>query len=118
VLTLGWLGLEYRAWGIGRFRVDASRVELRVGSRAHAVVSRAALTVVPAPAWRDVPAAGTPGYLNLTAPAEPNVLLRVSAPVQARLLGGVLRRSVTTLGVHVDDPLGFAAELASAPSTG
>jgi hypothetical protein len=112
-LTLVWLLLEFRAWSTGRFRVDASKVDLSVAGRSSIVLLRGSLSVVPSPTWRDMPSAGPPGYLNLTAPAQPNVLLRPSTPVSIRLVGGLLRRTVTTIGVHVDDPAGFAATLGS-----
>lgn len=94
-----------------------AEVALRIAGRATVTVPRTALSVVPNPTWRDVPASGTPGYLDLTAPAEPNVLLALSTPVSARLLGGLLRRPVTTLGLHVDDPHAFAVALGYATHT-
>lgn len=112
-LTLAWLLVEYRAWGAGRIRVAPTHVVVRIAGRGRVDVPRAALAVVPAPGWRERPAAGTPGYLNLTGPAEPNVLLVPAAPVFVRLLGGLVRRRATTIGLHLDDPAAFAARLAA-----
>jgi hypothetical protein len=52
------------------------------------------------------------GYLNLTKPATPNVLIMLGQPEQLRLPGG-LGRQVRSFGVHVDQPPRLLGALSS-----
>ena len=60
-----------------------------------------------APTWRDIPAADAP-YLNLTAPAQPNVLLEMAEPTRVPVMAGI-HRTVEHLGLRLDDPAAFLA---------
>jgi hypothetical protein len=116
-VTLAWLALEYRAMGRGTVRVETDALDVAIGRRAALRIPRTHVaTAVPA-AWRDVPDAPSPGYLNATAPADPNVLLTFAPPARVRLLGGLVVRSVTRLGLRIDDPAGFVAAVLRPPAT-
>jgi hypothetical protein len=106
-LTLAYLAVEFRAWGRGAVRVTPERLELRIRGRADAVVPRAGVAGVSAATWRDVPDGPDAAYLNVTGPAEPNVLLTFVAPVPVRVAGGLLTRHVARVGLRLDDPHGF-----------
>ena len=111
--TFAWLAADWRAMGRAGISVTAHAVELRIGRRFAADVPRTSITGVVRPTWRDLPEPGSPaaaGFVDLTKPAEPNVLLTLASPVHVRLPGG-LRRPVKRLALHVDDPDGFVAAL-------
>ena len=55
------------------------------------------------PTWKDVPDEPDRLYLNITKPAEPNILLTFHEPVAINLPGG-LRKQVTRLALFVDEP--------------
>jgi hypothetical protein len=110
-ITLIYLAVEFRAWGTARLQVTPSAIHLRVPGRATATVARGNVRNAIQSTWRDVPARDTPKYLNLMAPAEPNVLLELHAEVSVRLRGGILYRPMTRLGLHVDEPAQFLAAL-------
>lgn len=111
--TLAWLVADYVAMGRGAVRVDADAVRMVIGRRVDATVERQAIESVVRPGWKDIPESGTPAaadYLNLTKPAEPNVLITLVAPARVLLPGGISRR-VRRLGLHLDEPDGFVAAL-------
>lgn len=114
--TLAWLVADYVAMGRGAVRVDADAVRMVIGRRVDATVERQSIESVVRPGWKDIPESGTPAaadYLNLTKPAEPNVLVTLVAPKRVRLPGGISRR-VRRLGLHLDEPDGFVAALGEA----
>lgn len=78
--TLAWLALEYRAMGRGTIRVETDALDVAIGRRAALRVPRTHVAAAVPAAWRDVPDAPSPGYLNATAPADPNVLLTFAPP--------------------------------------
>lgn len=111
--VLVWLALDYRALGRGAVGVDGTGLELAVGRRAHGRIARDAIVAATRPSWRELPAAGTPeaaGYVNLTKPAPPNVLITLATPVTLRLVGGV-RRAVQRIALCLDEPDAFIAAL-------
>lgn len=112
VLTAAWLIGDFRALGRSIIGVGANDIELRVGWRADASLPRTAVTTAVRPTWRAIPTAGSALYLNLTKPAEPNVLLTFHPPVSIRLAGG-LRRRASTLGLCLDNPDTFVDLLQS-----
>lgn len=114
--TLGYLAFEYRAWGAGRVRVTPAALNIRVAGRAAVDVPRAAATAAPA-TWRDLPRGAAADYVNVTAPAQPNVLLVLTAPVPVRLAGGLVTRRVGRLGLHLDDPAGFVRAVGAPPAS-
>lgn len=102
LLTAGWLIGDFRAMGRSAIEADATYLHLRVGWRAVATVQRATVTAAIRPSWREVPPTGTAGYLNVTKPADPNVLLTCDPAVAIRLAGGLTRRA-RLIGLHVDN---------------
>ena len=89
--------------------VEKDVLAVAIGRRAAFRVPRTHVVTTRPGSWRDVPDAPRPDYMNATAPADPNVLLTIDPPVRVRLFGGLVTRSVTCLGIHLDDPAGFLA---------
>jgi hypothetical protein len=114
VLTLAYLAIEYRAWGRDAVQLTREGLALRVPGRAAARVPFTALVSAAAATWRELPDAPDAGYLNVTSPAEPNVLLTFAAPVPVRVAGGLVTRRVARLGLHLDEPEAFLQALARA----
>ena len=115
LVTFVWLVVQYRAFGTTQLRVSAARVELRVPGHGQLHVPRAQIATATVPTWRELPESGTCGYLNLMAPAEPNVLLALTGPARVPVLGGFVRRSVTHLALRVEDPHSFLQSLTVDP---
>jgi hypothetical protein len=110
--ALVWLVADYLALSrLSTIITDESLI-LRVGRRARAMIPRKLLTTAISPSWRDLPDSPNRSYLNVTKPAEPNVLLTFSEPVIINLPGG-LRRSIHMLAVFVDAPEDFLAAIRS-----
>ena len=114
--TLVWWIADYQAMGTTPILLGPDTIDFVIGRRFAFSINRSQVAAAIAPTWRDVPAAGTPGYLNATKPAPPNVLLTLSAPASVRLLAGVARE-VQLIGIHLDEPARFLASL-GAPATG
>jgi hypothetical protein len=117
VATLAWHAADYRALGGGAVRLDGDTLDLSVGRRVALRLPLAEVQSVVRPAWRDLPAAGTPDsreLLNLTKPASPNVLVTLVAPAEVRLPGG-LRRRARRFALRLDDPDAFVAALSASP---
>lgn len=108
--ALIWLIADYLALGRLTSLITDESLVLRVGRRATATIPRKLLATAISPSWRDLPDAPNRSYLNVTKPAEPNLLLTFSEPVVVKLPGG-LRRSIRMLAVHVDTPEAFLAAL-------
>lgn len=109
--TLAWLADDWRAMGRGGVSVGDEAIALRVGRRFRADVPRALVVGATHPTWRDLPASegdAAREFLDLTQPADPNVLLTLAAPTPVRLPGGIQRR-VRQLALHLDDPQAFLA---------
>jgi hypothetical protein len=101
---------DYLALGRLTTLITDESIRLRVGRRARATIPRKLLTTAITPSWRDLPDAPDRSYLNVTKPAEPNVLLTFSEPVVVNLPGG-LRRSVRMLAIFFDRPEAFLAAI-------
>jgi len=110
-----WLIADYLALGSLDSIVTDENLILRIGRRATATIPRNLLATAISPSWRDLPDAPNRSYLNLTKPAEPNVLLTFSEPVVITLPAG-LRRSVRTLALFVDTPEAFLTAIRSGQS--
>lgn len=113
--AMAWLAADYRALGRGAVGVADDVLDLRVGRRFAVQLPVTTVATATRPTWRDLPTRGTPaaaGYLNLTRPADPNVLLTLGAPTMVKLPGG-LRRSATRIALHLDAPDDFIAALRS-----
>lgn len=100
--TVAWLVADHRALGGPALIVGKADAELRVGRRVRGRVRPAQVASVTRPGWRDVPAPGTPGFLNATKPAEPNVLIAFAGEVPLAVLGAT--RNCRLLGLHLDEP--------------
>jgi hypothetical protein len=101
--ALIWLIADYLALGKLTTIITDEGIILRVGKRARATIPRKLLMTALSPSWRDLPDTPNRSYLNVTKPAEPNILLTFSEPVIVNLPGG-LRRSIRMLAVFVDTP--------------
>jgi hypothetical protein len=111
VASLAWLVVEYRATRDAAVTVDSELLDLAVGHRFVLRIPRTQVASAVPATWRDVPDAPTAGYLNASAPAQPNVLVTFSSPARVRLLGGLAKRSVTRLGLCLDEPARFIQTL-------
>lgn len=108
--ALVWLISDYVALGKLKTTITDESLMLRAGRRARATIPRKLLTTAISPSWRDLPDTPNRSYLNVTKPAEPNVLLTFSEPVVVTLPGG-LRRSISMLALFVDTPEAFLAAI-------
>ncbi len=118
VAALLWLAGDYRALGRGAVRLGPDVLECNIGRRFALRLPRAAIAAAQQPGWRDLPKRGTPaavGYLDLTKPATPNVLLILAEPTRVGLPGG-FGRDARCLGLHLDAPAAFLLALAT-PAT-
>lgn len=115
VWALVWLVGDFRAFGARPIRIGPARMGLRFGLRWEAVVPLADVAGV-----ERVRGAGpgtTPGEGVLVAAVlgRPNVLLRLSRPVEVTGLYGI-RRTVRELRLRVDDPDGLVDALGGSRS--
>lgn len=104
-----WLIADYRAMGRGGVAVDETELRLHVGRRLRATIPRDAVTRAISPTWQDIGAA-SPRYLDPTKPSAPNVLVIFDDPQTVTLLN-VVRRPITRLALHLDDPAAFLSAL-------
>ena len=112
LVMLWWIVADYRAMGRCAICVHPSAIELPIGKRFTTQIQRTDILSVDIATWRDFVDATTDG-LNLTRPAEPNVLLHLRAPTAVKLFAGVSRR-VSRVGLHVDEPAAFVRALGQA----
>lgn len=114
LVSLAWVFADYRARGRRAVILDDQSLELRIGLRAPIVLPRDRVARAIAPTWRELPEANAP-YVNLTGPAQPNVLLTLSelTPIA---IGLGLKRKVLHLGLHLDDPAAFLTDVHSPPT--
>ena len=113
LLTLAWLAADWRAMGRAGVDVDEGTLSVRIGRRFVADVPRAGIAAATRPTWRDLPDPSTraaQGFMDLTKPAPPNVLLTLASPVPVRV-AGALNREARQLALHLDDPEGFLSSL-------
>jgi hypothetical protein len=113
--TVVWLIGDYRAIGARPVVLESDALLVRLGRRFQAKVPLSEIARVEAPSWREVPAKGSPGYLKLSGPASPNVLLTFARPVEFRGPAGI-RRSFTRVGLRLDRPADFLRSLEAALS--
>ncbi len=108
--TAAWLVGDYRAMGHRAVAVDAVHVHLYIGWRATARIPRDTIRTTLRPTWRERPATGSSGYVNLTKPAVPNLIFTCTPAATVRLPGG-LTRQAHVIALHVDDADALAALL-------
>lgn len=103
VATLYWLWREYRSGLTARMSVGASEIAIDAGSRLRCRFPRALVAGTETATWRSVPDDAAPGWVNTAKPLEPNVIIRLSEPITARLALGVTKE-VSRIGLRVDAP--------------
>lgn len=112
--TVVWLIGDYRAIGARPLVLGPESLLVRLGRRFQARVPLREIAKAEAPSWRDVPPKGAPGYLKLSGPGSPNVLLTFARPVELRGPAGI-RKSFTRVGLRLDQPADFLQRLAPDP---
>ncbi len=104
-----WLVGDARAMRLRPIRVAKDALLVRTGLRWTVRLPFAAIEAV-WPAGKKTPSKKTPGYLGAVVWGAPRYLVTLREPVVAQGLYGI-RRPVTTLGMAVDEPAAFEAEL-------
>lgn len=107
ILSGFWIAADYRARGSRALQLESERLELRIGLRPSFYLSLDSIAEVARANWKDIPQQD-PQYINLTAPAQPNVLLKLREQVRVPIALGLKRRA-TQLGLHVDEPDEFVS---------
>lgn len=115
--TLAALGAYAVLWLVGQDRAIASRtidlepdaLVLRAGLRLSARVPWSAIVGAEIISWTSPPEP-RPGYLDAARPVEPSLVITFREPVVVTSMFG-LRRSITVVGLAVDDPVGLRAAL-------
>ncbi len=108
-LTLWWIVADYRAMGTGAIQLHDDAIELPIGKRFTAQIRRTDILSADLATWRDLVDLQRDA-VNLTKPAEPNVLLHLRGPTAVRLFGGISKR-VRSIGLHLDEPAEFVRAL-------
>lgn len=101
VATLIWLWRDVRANSLSRLVVDGESVEIVVGRRLRCRFPLSAIASAELATWRSVPDMAA-DFVNTAKPLEPNVLVVMSASVDARLPLGIVKR-VGRFGLRVAD---------------
>jgi len=99
--TLVYLWREVRANSLSRLVVDGDSVGIVVGRRLRCRFSLAQIASAEVATWRSVPDAAV-DFVNTAKPLEPNVVLAMHEPVDARLPLGIVKR-VGRIGLRVAD---------------
>ena len=103
VATLAWLWREVRANSLSRLVVERDAVEIVVGRRLRCQFSRTAIASADVATWRSVPDDAAADYVNAAKPLEPNVVITLREPAEARLPLGI-RKRVVRFGLRAADP--------------
>ena len=102
--TLVWLWRDYRARSRAELTLGTHDLIVALGQHLHCRFARSVVASAEMATWRSVADPGMArDYVNCAKPLEPNVLIVLRQPVEARLAFGI-RKSVTRLGVRVADP--------------
>jgi len=110
-----WLVGHYRATGIRLVVLAGDTLAIRAGLRLTARLPLAVVANVDEVSWRTIPQR-TPGYINAAGPGHPNVVLTLRQPTTVTGSFG-LRRTVTRIGLRLDDPSGFGAAVRQGAGT-
>jgi hypothetical protein len=109
--TLIWLWRDYQARSRAGLTLGDDEVVVALGNQLHCRFGRSEIASVEPATWRSVPDPGMArDYVNGAKPFEPNVLIVLRAPAEARLPFGI-RKRVTRLGLRLADPDGVISEL-------
>lgn len=118
--TLAWLVFAMTVYGIVWILGDASAARLhpiivsdntlwlRTGLRWHTTVPLSALASIERPTMR---LGSSASYLNMALMGEPKMVLVFRTPVEVRGLFWI-RKTVTRIGIYVDDPAAFREAIA------
>jgi hypothetical protein len=109
VYTLLWIAGQHRASALRPTVITDEALVVRAGLRLTARLARDEIADVSRLDWRTRPAR-TADYLDAARPGEPNVLLTLRAPATVTAALG-LRRTVTRIGLRVDEPEALVAGL-------
>ena len=109
--TLVWLWRDYQARTRAELTLGDDEVVVALGNQLRCRFPRSAIASADVATWRSVPDPDMArDYVNTAKPLEPNVLMVLREPVEARLPFGIKKR-VTRLGVRVADPQRVISEL-------
>jgi hypothetical protein len=111
-----WLVGDYRAIAMRPIVVRGDEIVIRHGLRTDIAISRSRIARAERPSWRTLPERA-PDYLDLSRPGEPNVVLELDAPVEARLPFG-MRRTVSRIGLRVEEAEAFVGALPGRDASG
>lgn len=109
IASIPWLIADYRARGTRQIRLEGAALLLSIGLRPQFTVALSAIASAEAAQWRTLPRPDE-RYANLTAPAQPNVILTLREPT-AVPLGLGIRKRVVKIGLHLDEPEAFLKAL-------
>jgi hypothetical protein len=107
VYSILWLVGHARAMALRPIALAGDVLVLRAGLRLDARLALSELASAEHTSWRTAPAPA-PGYLDAARPGTPNVVVTLRRPT---LVTGVLglRRTVTRIGLSLDEPARFVA---------
>jgi hypothetical protein len=109
--TLVWLWRDYQARLRAKLTLGENEVVVALGNQLRCRFPRSAIASTDVATWRSVPDPDMArDYVNTAKPLEPNVLIVLRDPIEARLPLGI-RKRVTRLGVRVADPQRVISEL-------
>ena len=115
--TLVWLWRDHQARSRAELTLGGDDVTLALGQQLHCRFPRSGIASADVATWRSVPDPGMArDYVNCAKPLEPNVLVVLREPVDARLPFGI-RKRVTRLGFRVADPERVISELGARQSS-
>ena len=109
--TLVWLWRDYPARSRAEVALGSAEVVVMLGNHLRCRFPRSGIASAEPATWRSVPdPAMARDYVNCAKPVEPNVVIVLRAPVEARLPFGI-RKRVMRLGLRVANPEQLLAEL-------
>lgn len=110
VATLVWLWREHKPGMRSTLAIDEREVEIALGNRLRCRFARSSIARAERATWQSVPDMAPADYLNTAKPLEPNILIVLEQPVEARLSLG-LRKRYARIGVRVQDTESVLAAL-------
>jgi len=113
VLTLVWFWRDDARYRAGSVLVSESHITLALGARWCGDIPRVRVQSAMRPSWKDLPEAGgaeSRDYVNVTKPADVNVLLQLHDDTPLRAFG-MVTKNVRRIGIHLDAPDEFFALL-------
>ena len=109
--TLVWLWRESRARRRATLTLGDHEVTVALGNQLRCQFPRSAIASAERATWRSVPdPTMARDYVNSAKPLEPNVIITLSEPAEARLPLGI-RKRLSRLGVRVGEPDELLSEI-------